>query len=663
VSSGSFPDLEEDILQSIIGSTEDLFMLTRPDGTVAYVSPACELVTGYVQDELMGTKPQIYHPDCEHEVKQAQAKALDGHPGSGFEYCIVTKSGEPRWVSHSWSPVSRNGQVQLVVSIIRDVTERKQTESKLRELVENLNEGVGIVDTEENFIFVNPAGERIFGVEPGTLVGRNLKEFLDPENDEFIRSETERRSRGEKSTYMFQIKRPDGQQRHLSVSAVPRYAPDGSISGTFGSFRDITESVLIEQELERHRDKLEELVSERTEELSLANERLVLEIREREQAEGMVLQLQKLEAVGTLAGGVAHDFNNMMTNILGQAELATRKLEESDPVYDRVQEIRESATHAVSLARQLLLFSRRQPIKPRPLDVNSTLASMLRMFQRAIGEDVRIRLEQQPDLWTVLVDEGNLEQVIMNLALNARDAMPTGGTLHIETFHLTAGADFARRIPHAEAGDYVGITFSDTGCGMERSVMRRVFEPFFTTKEPGIGTGLGLSVVYGIVRKHNGWVEVDSTPDQGSKFTIYLPRAPLGVQPEEVRPSIPPTAKGSGERILLVEDNDGVRRFATLVLAEGGYDVVEATSAEEALELFDDSISLVFSDVVLPGMNGVDLIEALKGRRQDLPVILTSGYADDRSRWPLIRERRFPFLQKPYNLDELLETVQKQLSR
>jgi PAS domain S-box-containing protein len=534
-------------------------------------------------------------------------------------------------------------------------------EDDFRELVENLDEGVGVVDPEERFVFVNPAGERIFGVAPGSLAGRSLVPFMDEDGMRFVRDQTSRRSRGERSSYVLGIVRPDGERRHLHVSAVPRFDGHGRFIGTFGTFRDITESVLLERELVRHRDRLEDLVAERTEELSRANDKLVREIQERKQAEEKVLQLQKLDAIGTLAGGIAHDFNNMMTNVLGQAELASRAIDEGDPLHERLVEIRESANHAVALTRQLLLFSRRQPIEPRPVDVERTLASMLRMLERVIGENISVRLAPQPGAWTVLADEGHLEQVIMNLALNARDAMPSGGTLDIETHNMTVGEDFARRIPDATPGRYVRITFRDTGTGMDRTVMRRIFEPFFTTKEAGVGTGLGLSVVYGIVRKHRGWIEVDSVPGRGTTFHVHLPRAVAGDGGSASQPPTPPSRGGGGERILLVEDNEGVCRFACAVLADAGYEVVVASGAAEALELFDDSVSLVFSDVVLPGMSGVDLAGELRARRPGLPVILTSGYTDERSQWPLIRERRTPFLQKPFGMDELLDAVERAL--
>jgi len=385
-------------------------------------------------------------------------------------------------------------------------------------------------------------------------------------------------------------------------------------------------------------------------------------LEELKRTQDQLLQAQKMEALGILAGGVAHDFSNQLTAIRGYADLAMMQLDETDLLYRDMKEISRAVARAAGLTRQLLFFSRRQPMEFTLLSINETVDDLLKMLNRLIGEDIAISTDLEPDLWTVQADAGSVEQVIMNLAVNARDAMPEGGELSINTQNVLLDEKQSALPPQARPGRFVCLSVVDTGVGMDEEIMQRMFEPFFSTKEGG--TGLGLSVVYGIVRQHGGWIDVESEPGHGSTFRVYLPALPLEAESQTQEVVSPEELRGSGEGILLVEDEEGVRSFAARVLRENGYLVFEARSAREALDIFDrekESIQLLLSDVVLPNGRGIQLVDELLSRKGDLRVLLSSGYTDDRSQWPIIRRRGFRFVQKPYALADLLQATKEAL--
>lgn len=383
---------------------------------------------------------------------------------------------------------------------------------------------------------------------------------------------------------------------------------------------------------------------------------------EKKRIQAQFLQAQKMEAVGTLAGGVAHDFNNLLTAILGYADMALSGLPEDHPVREEWEVVRSSGLAAANLTRQLLAFSRRQPMAAVPLDINQTLNGLLKLLAPFIGEDIELIADLAPNVRRIKGDVGNIEQVIMNLAVNARDSMPGGGKLTIGTGNVTLDEEACRGILEATPGEYVCLTVADTGSGMDGETLRHIFEPFFTTKAEGSGTGLGLSVVYGIVRQHAGWIHVESHPGNGTVFRVYFP-VYSGKPEEEARKRMDPEElRGGGERILLVEDREDVRGFAVRALRGNGYDVTEAAGAEEALRVFEvekGDFHLVFCDVVLPDRSGLWLVDRLLTSKPGLKVLLSSGYTDVKSQWPVIQKKGFPFLQKPYMLRDLLRTVKR----
>jgi len=392
-------------------------------------------------------------------------------------------------------------------------------------------------------------------------------------------------------------------------------------------------------------------------------EGLVEDVTEQRSLENQFRQAQRLEAVGRLAGGVAHDFNNVLTAITGYSELLLEGIAPGDPKRQDVQEIRVAAQRAASLTRQLLAFSRKQVLQPRVLDLNAVVQGVEKMLQRLIGEDVTLQISTAPALGAVRADPGQIEQVIMNLAVNARDAMPGGGRLTLETGNVELDGAYARDHAGAGPGQYVMLAVSDTGVGMDAETRSHAFEPFFTTKEQGKGTGLGLSTVYGIVKQSGGYVWVYSEPGRGATFKIYLPRVDAQVEAAQRNTAEYPVAGGS-ESILLVEDDAAVREIVTTVLAQQGYRVLRAPDGRAALELAHAErgrVHLLITDVVMPGLSGRELAEALVRERPGIKVLFMSGYTDDAVVRHGVLQEGVQYLQKPFTPDALVRKVRKVL--
>jgi CheY-like chemotaxis protein len=381
------------------------------------------------------------------------------------------------------------------------------------------------------------------------------------------------------------------------------------------------------------------------------------------QSEGQLRQAVKMEAVGRLAGGVAHDFNNILTAITGYSELALMNLDPLDPVRHDVKDILAAAERATSLTHQLLAFSRKQVLHPQRLDLNQVVANLDKMLRRIIGEDIDLVTILGPELGAVMADPGQIEQVIMNLVVNARDAMPQGGNLTIETANADLDEAYARKRVQVQPGPYVMLAVSDTGVGLDRDSLDRIFEPFFTTKEAGKGTGLGLATVYGIVKQSGGYVGVYSEVGHGTTFKIYLPRL------EEAAGAGPPAAgtaelRRGRETLLLVEDADLLRGLAREVLERAGYMVLEARNGAEALQVHqqhEGPIHLLLTDVVMPGMNGRELAEQLAPLEPEMKVLYMSGYTDDTIVQHGVLEPGVAFLQKPFSPAALTRKVREVL--
>ena len=381
--------------------------------------------------------------------------------------------------------------------------------------------------------------------------------------------------------------------------------------------------------------------------------------------EAQLRQSQRLESIGRLAGGIAHDFNNLLTSLSGNVELSRMELDEDHPVRSNLDEIQSVAERAAKLTNQLLAFSRRQIIAPRVVDLNRTLTDLHSMLRRLIGEDIQLRTLPAEDLWRCKVDPGQMEQVIVNLVVNSRDAMPAGGQLMIETGNVTLGAEYCETHSGALPGDYVMVAVSDTGMGMDELTKNRIFEPFFTTKEAGKGTGLGLSTVYGIVKQHGGGVEVYSEPGSGTTFKIYLPRV-LEELPAPEKKSVMEDWPGGTEHILVVEDDDILRDLTGTLLRRLGYEVVVAANGNEAQRLASEGaepFALMMTDVVMPGLNGKEVAAALKARFPKLKVLFASGYTENVIVHHGVLEEGVHFLGKPYTPAQLARKIRDILDR
>jgi PAS domain S-box-containing protein len=520
--------------------------------------------------------------------------------------------------------------VSLAIARARLYTEARESEQRYRTLVENLGEGIAIVDPEENFRFANPAAEKVFGVAPGTLAGCNLKQFLSDQEWERTRVETGRRRRGETTTYEQEIIRPDGTVHLIELTATPQYDRTGAFSHTFGVFHDITEERRTQEALRKSEERL--------------------------------AQSQKLEAVGRLAGGVAHDFNNLLTVIRGYADLLDMRMHESHPMKADAREIKRAADRAADLTAQLLAFSRGQVMRPRVLDLNDVVRGMRNMIGRLIGEDIELRAELAPDPTTVKADQGQIEQVAMNLAANARDAMPRGGVLTIATAHRTFGAQGAAEHAEIPPGDYVTLEVSDTGVGIDRDTLSRIFEPFFTTKEVGRGTGLGLATVYGIVKQSGGFIYCASEPGAGTTFTVYLPSV-WGETAEKTTVRAGRTRPGN-ESVLVVEDEEAICNFILSILRRNGYDATGARGGAEALSIFSShpaGFRLLLADIVMPQMSGLELGRRIAESDRNVKILYMTGY----SAHPLVQagsaNGAIDILRKPFTAEELLKRIREAL--
>jgi len=436
--------------------------------------------------------------------------------------------------------------------------------------------------------------------------------------------------------------------------------------------REIAERRAAEAEVRRMNAELEVRVAHRTAELAQsvalekrANEDLQREMQRRHEVEDQLIQAQKMEAVGRLAGGVAHDFNNLLTAILGYGELLRSQVERDPEALSYTAEVLHAAERASGLTNQLLAFSRRQATTPREVDLNQVVRNIDRMLQRIIGEDIDLEVRLAPDLWPTMVDPSQVDQVIMNLAVNSRDAMPDGGKLTIETANVQITEEYMYVHPGAKPGPYVMLAVTDTGAGMDAATQARAFEPFFTTKEQGKGTGLGLSIVYGIVKQNGGGIMLYSEPSHGTVFKIYIP-ALLAAQP--LAPAAPAgdecAAASYGATVLLVEDEDQVRNLARTFLERRGYRVIAAASGPDALETlqaYPGRIDLLLTDMVMPQMNGAVLAERVNAVRPEVRILFMSGYTEGGlgRRTPMDDDAHF--IQKPFTASTLDQKIRDAL--
>jgi two-component system, cell cycle sensor histidine kinase and response regulator CckA len=545
--------------------------------------------------------------------------------------------------------------------------------SFLDSVVENVPAMIFVKDAENlRFEYINRCGEELIGLTRHELIGKSDFDFFPDEQARFFQfRDRETLHAGIVVDIPEEPIRTGRGLRWLHTKKIPIRDAYDTPKYLLGISLDITERKHAQEELRLAHEELEQRIKERTMQLVDANIELEREIAERRRfeaalrrSEEQLRHAQKMEAVGRLAGGVAHDFNNLLSVILSNAALLSDELEHDSPLREDLEQVRLAADRAAALTHQLLAFSRQQVLQPRPLDLNQVAADVNKLLRRVIGEDVKVVMALEPSLRRVNADPGQMEQVVMNLAINARDAMPSGGALTLQTGNVDFDTSYAQSHPGVMPGPHVMLAVSDTGTGMDSETVNRIFEPFFTTKETGKGTGLGLSTVYGIVKQSGGHIFVYSEVDRGTTFKIYLPELV-----EHVELSLPRTLKppsGGGETILLVEDDDQVRRVAHGILRRKGYTVLEARSGAEAVticEQFAQRLDLMITDVIMPGMNGRELADRARGLRPEMKILFMSGYTDSAIMQHGVLEAVHEFLHKPFTPDTLGRKVRELLDR
>lgn len=527
-----------------------------------------------------------------------------------------------------------NAHEPVIEGTLIDITERKQAEEALRRseerfrtLVEKSSDAISLVDGSGKVLYSSHAVSPIFGYSLEERVGKNIFEFLHPEESAQVLH-----------TFQKLLAQPYG-----SVSIQLRYRhKDGSWRWIEALGTNLLEDPSVEAVAINYRD-----------------------VTDRRQLMEQLFLAQKMEAVGRLAGGVAHDFNNLLTAILGYSDMALEKLPRGSALSRYTSEIKKAGERAASLTRQLLAFSRLQVMAPRVLDLNVVIEEMSRMLRRVIGEDIVLTTLPGAGLKRVKVDPSQIEQVILNLAVNARDAMPEGGELRIGTSSVQFAEDFIAEGVRVQSGSYVAVEVTDSGCGMDSETRARVFEPFFTTKEKGKGTGLGLSTVYGIVKQSGGYIWVSSEPQRGTTFKIYLPgvdEAPTPARP----PKAPVQLLQGSETILLVEDEGNVRELLCQMLRSKGYEVLEAAQGEEALRLGKSCtkpIHLIITDMVMPQMNGRELARRLRALHPESKVLCMTGYAGNKIGSTDVLEKDAAFIHKPFSAEALSQKIRSILDQ
>ena len=595
------------------------------------------------------------HPDDQARMRIAVAGMLAGAEQFSKEFRVVTREGTTLWV-HGRGQTHFDAADQPIrfTGLLVDVTERKRTEERLR--IAQSAGGVGTFEYSDGFATATISSEfcRLLGLHPATILPvRTINAVLTSPDSGMLIPESHRGGPPETLDGTFCVTRSDdGAQRWIARRGEIVRDGDGGYR-LIGVIYDVTAAKAQEAALRELNETLET--------------RIETAIAERQHAEEALRQAQKMEAVGNLTGGIAHDFNNLLTIIIGNIDTVSRRLG-ADPAADprarrALDNALKGAERAAALTQRLLAFSRRQPLAPRAIDVGRLLAGMSDLLTRSITETIAIQIQPSPDLWTVEADPHQLENVILNLAVNARDAMPDGGALTIEAKNVTIGAGQSPDVP---AGAYVTVAVRDNGIGMAPETVQRVFDPFFTTKEVGKGTGLGLSMVYGFAKQSGGHIRIDSALGVGTTVTLYLPRRfGPGEDPIEADGDDPEPGHHS-ETVLVVEDDEDVRAYTVGILRELGYRVIEAYDGATALKLLqrgDQPISLLLTDVVMPKMSGSELADAAKLLQPDLKILFISGYTRD----AIVRDGRLEtgvdLLSKPFTFTTLSKKLRDVMDR
>jgi two-component system, cell cycle sensor histidine kinase and response regulator CckA len=607
-------------------------VIVDEDALITYTNARASEILGYGREELVGRGISFLYPSDEQEFDREVAQTLQREPG---HYKAQVRRGDGRavWIDVHTTPFrSGSSDATGAVAAFADITEHHKASAALaraeahyRRLVQTAPQAIYTVDLEGRITEINAAGEELLGRATEELLGQPFHEILAEEDIEKAQEQFAMLLMGriDVSDTEFQLRRGSGEVRWARVSSVP-IREDGVIVGIHGIAHDTTEQ---------------------------------------RRTEDQFRQAQKMEAVGRLAGGVAHDFNNLLTAISGYATLLSRELEPGSEPAEFLTEIQRAASRSSDLTRQLLAFSRRQVLSPRVMDLNEVIRAMEKMLRRLIGEHIALHIDVGTEPALVRADPGQMEQVLMNLSVNSRDAMQDGGEIRIHIEHVSIGNGDPLPDEEMPRGQYVCVSVMDTGFGISAEIREHIFEPFFTTKEQG--TGLGLSTVYGIVKQSGGFIVVDAPPDRGTTFHIYLPAVDPadGAQSEGDRLE---ESSGGSEILLLVEDEPSVRNLAHRILRDGGYRILRASNGAEALQLAEaywGRIDLLVTDVVMPQMSGGTLYQMLREVRPDVRVLFVTGYADETVLRGGVVHSRSHLLKKPFSPEELLSKVREVLDQ
>jgi PAS domain S-box-containing protein len=622
-------------LATTLKSIGDAVIATDAHGHVEFMNPVAEALTGWGQAEALGQEiTRVFHivnGQTRRRVENPVAKALRDRVvvGLGNHTLLVAKDGTEIPIDDNAAPIRDDqGHITGAVLIFHDISDRVQAEKAIQRLgtaIQQAAESVVITDTQGTVVYANPAFERITGYRQAEVVGHRTSLLRSEEQDPASYQELWTTiTAGEVWQGRLVNRRKDGVRYIADTIITPVRDENGAIVNYVSLQRDVTRELQLEEQYH---------------------------------------QAQKMEAVGLLAGGIAHDFNNLLTAINGFAELIQFSLSAQDPTHELAGKILQSGRRAADLVRQLLAFSRKQIVHPKLLNLNAVVAELDDMLPRIIGEHIYVETHLAPDLWPVTVDRTQIDQAIVNLVVNARDAMPAGGRLTVETANVRLDEAYVSTHLEVQPGEYVLLAISDTGIGMSEEVKAHIFEPFFTTKGVGKGTGLGLATVHGIVKQSGGHVWAYSELGHGTTFKIYLPRAE-GASPEPAGPQAGADVPYGNETILLVEDDDRVRELARRVLQIRGYNLLEARDGQQALQVATEhgsTIHLLLTDVVMPGMSGSALAAQLTQILPGLKVLFMSGYTDEAITHHGVLDPGVAFVQKPFSPAALARKVREVL--
>lgn len=636
---------ESEVKFRTVAEYSPIAILLHQNNKWIYANPVATELSGFSLQELQNMNFwNAVHPDDRQMVQERGIKRQRGESViSRYECRIITKDGHTKWVDLSGAVISIGGIPAIIVSIL-DITESKRMEAELRQseeryrtILEEMEDAYLELDIEGNITFFNDAFLKIIGYKRDEIFGTNFNRYVANEksSEEIYRAVNNvYKTEVPLKNFQCDILRKDGVRRTVEVHTFVWRDTNRRVIGFRSIARDITERLRSEAEKEKLSQQL--------------------------------FQAQKMESVGRLAGGVAHDFNNMLGVILGHAEMALANLDQSQLLYSDLVEIRKAAERSADLTRQLLAYARKQTITPRVLDFNKMVEGSLKMLRRLIGEDISLVWRPGANMGQVRMDASQIDQLLTNLCLNARDAITGGGQIVIETANITVN-EKELLFEHKEllAGEYVLLGLSDNGCGMDEETVHNIFEPFFTTKGIGRGTGLGMSTVYGIVKQNHGLIKIQSEPGQGTTVRIYLPKY-LDSSPERQREKTPELLRRGNETILLVEDEPAILNIGSLMLERLGYKVLAASSPSKAIEQAKEhtgEINLLMTDVIMPEMNGRDLAKRLAAIYPKLKFLFMSGYTADVINHHSALDEDINFIQKPFQLNELAASLRRALDQ